>query len=536
MLTKPLAHGNALTQQSLPWCVLITDFLSKAECAEFIAQSEARGYCRADSDYPPSYRNNARQVVDSVQLAQRMATRLRAYAPATWEHDAQLWNLEGVNERFRFCRYAAGQQFHIHQDGVFHRPASADYARSFLTFMIYLSDGETFGGGDTLFYSQGPGHLYGNGSGNAQPEQTEDPPIVARVRPRAGSLILFDHSLWHAGEMVTSGVKHIMRSDVMYKPLGHPELHTQANESRTVPQPAFQPCHQGYVWALVALPAGKAGEPAMASCGRDRSIRLWSTAGAPLGQLQGHTQSVLGLAVLADGRLASVSRDRTLKIWNIAAGRCDISIVAHHSAVLCVCAFTKNTNLFMATGGACTTVKLWNDTGTLQGELTGHQGWIWAILNIPNSGYLATASEDGCIKIWDTVSGNCIHTLQGNAPLRTLCTSADGCTLIAGDMRGRIVIWRFTNGVWAAAAQLSAHTAAVRRVQVLANGAIATAGEDNYLRIWNQGAVDDASGGVVCEWQLQRQFAHDNFVTDILPTADGCISCAYDGEIRCWVF
>src|SRR4051794_34600316 len=32
-----------------------------------------------------------------------------------------------------------------------------------------------------------------------------------------GSLILFDHGIWHAGETVTAGTKYIMRSDVLFR-------------------------------------------------------------------------------------------------------------------------------------------------------------------------------------------------------------------------------------------------------------------------------------------------------------------------------
>ncbi len=55
-----------------------------------------------------------------------------------------------------------------------------------LTFMIYLNDGSDFSGGDTASYANGP---------SAAPDAN---PAVARLRPKMGSLILFDHSIWHA--------------------------------------------------------------------------------------------------------------------------------------------------------------------------------------------------------------------------------------------------------------------------------------------------------------------------------------------------
>ncbi|MBC7995030.1 MAG: 2OG-Fe(II) oxygenase, partial [Rhizobacter sp.] len=128
---SPLPEGAA-------FCVVIPQFLSAQECRQHIAASEARGFAGAGSDYPPSYRNNDRQVLDDPLLARQMLSRLVPHAPASLQHAGASWALHSVNERFRLCRYRAGQQFNIHQDGVHHRAAGL---QSRLTFMVYLTDG-----------------------------------------------------------------------------------------------------------------------------------------------------------------------------------------------------------------------------------------------------------------------------------------------------------------------------------------------------------------------------------------------------------
>ena len=91
-----------------------------------------------------------------------------------------------------------------HHDGRNRRPAGD----SFLTALLYLNgegeslegeEGEPLEGGHTLFLS-------GDG----------DP--VARVAPRKGSLLLFDHHLYHRGEGVRRGTKFCLRSDLLYQP------------------------------------------------------------------------------------------------------------------------------------------------------------------------------------------------------------------------------------------------------------------------------------------------------------------------------
>jgi hypothetical protein len=202
---------------------------------------------------PPSYRNNDRQVVDDPALAAHLLQRLRPHVPATLQACGEHWQLHSLNERLRLCRYGPGQAFHTHQDGVHHRGAGL---RSHLTFMVYLTDGDEFEGGDTLFYDQAPG---------AEPQQP-----VGRLRPRAGSLIVFNHALWHAGAVVRAGVKHIIRSDVLYQRTG---------PAADLPAGPWQPAHRGYVWTLAVLPGGR-----IASGGRDTVIRLWNAQGHGQGE------------------------------------------------------------------------------------------------------------------------------------------------------------------------------------------------------------------------------------------------------------
>ena len=48
----------------------------------------------------------------------------------------------------------------------------------------------------------------------------------------------------------------------------------------------------------------------------DKTVKVWSReTRACLYTLAGHTDAVLGVAVLADGELVSVSEDKTVKIW-----------------------------------------------------------------------------------------------------------------------------------------------------------------------------------------------------------------------------
>jgi WD40 repeat protein len=358
--------------------------------------------------------------------------------------------------------------------------------------MVYLTDGEAFDGGDTLFYSAGPA-----GDANGAPAQ-----LIGRVRPRAGSLILFDHSLWHAGETVTRGVKHILRSDVLYRRLD------------TAPAPCthpFEPGHQGYVWALARL-----GDDLLASGGRDTTIRLWHDCGRPAGQLAGHRQSVLGLAALPGSRLASISRDGDLRLWSLADRSCLHTAAAHEGSGLSVAGLPDGT---LATGGADGLVRLWQTDGAPLATLRGHTGWVWSVAALGDE-HLASASEDGTAKLWARASGRCVGTLAGASPLRDLLVLPGSERLVCADIDGRLTTWARSGNTWAQTHTMQAHGAAVRRLRWLGDGVFASAGEDNRVRLWH-----------LASHTLLTESRHENFVTDVLPLPGAYLSCSYDGRI-----
>ncbi len=80
-----------------------------------------------------------------------------------------------------------------HRDGHYVRSPEEI---SLLTFMVYLNDG--YEGGYTRF---------------DLPNSAD----AVVIEPKAGSALVFAHPYLHEGQTVQSGVKYVLRTDVMYR-------------------------------------------------------------------------------------------------------------------------------------------------------------------------------------------------------------------------------------------------------------------------------------------------------------------------------
>jgi predicted 2-oxoglutarate/Fe(II)-dependent dioxygenase YbiX len=186
---RPYLDGDSL-DWSAPLVFTIAEVFGAAVCEAVIARTERSGFDAAPITTAagfvmrPDIRNNERVMFDDVELAAELFAQIGDALPDRLCGRRPV----GVNERFRCYRYQPGQRFAPHYDGAFRRSRSE---RSELTFMVYLNDG--FTGGETAFHD-----------------------FDVEVSPIRGMALLFQHQLLHEGCAVKSGVKYVLRSDVMY--------------------------------------------------------------------------------------------------------------------------------------------------------------------------------------------------------------------------------------------------------------------------------------------------------------------------------
>jgi predicted 2-oxoglutarate/Fe(II)-dependent dioxygenase YbiX len=193
--------------RGVPGVFHLLNVLSDEECDRFVQISEALGY---HGDAPVSlprrirHNNNFNWIVDE-SVDGPIWDRCRRFFRVS-EFDGQ--RPLGLNARFRFYRYVAGDFFNPHTDGawpgsrVINGQLVADAygdRLSQLTALIFLSDG--YEGGHTLFHM--------------------GPTSIVPVHTPKGAILCFPHGTHpqhcvHAGEEVTAGRKYIVRTDVLY--------------------------------------------------------------------------------------------------------------------------------------------------------------------------------------------------------------------------------------------------------------------------------------------------------------------------------
>ncbi|CAL1132136.1 unnamed protein product [Cladocopium goreaui] len=192
---------------------VLHNVFSDEECDQLVAASEAMGYTE---DAPVSLGRHIRQNENCVWIADTEMTeeafqRCLAFLPnGTSKEKGPI----GLNARWRFYKYNAGDIFRPHTDGSWPGSGIADGRLvhdmfgdrwSMLTWVLYLND--DFEGGGTRFML---------------PDGVFNQYTVHQVPATRGSVLCFYHgehplSPLHEGEMVTVGTKYIVRSDVLYK-------------------------------------------------------------------------------------------------------------------------------------------------------------------------------------------------------------------------------------------------------------------------------------------------------------------------------
>ncbi|MBX3050310.1 MAG: hypothetical protein KF753_02480 [Caldilineaceae bacterium] len=266
----------------------------------------------------------------------------------------------------------------------------------------------------------------------------------------------------------------------------------------------------------------------------DGRVRLWGLSpdfdqAEPLRLLSGHSELVDSLAFSSDGRwLVSGAHDNSARLWEIATGKCIERLYnAEHSTARV--AFQPNGNQVARSN--FDQIQLWEMSETerlrLTTVLTGHLSYIRCLAFSLDGQYLASYSVDDTVRLWDIVTGACLHIFKDVSSLWSLAFSPNGELLAAGGRSG-IHLWnlrapRYPHVHSSAMAMVTN----IRPIAFSSDGKrLVSGGIDRIVRVWdleNDREVHALEGHTA-----------DVTATLFMPGGTTVISCGYDGTIRLW--
>ncbi len=248
-------------------------------------------------------------------------------------------------------------------------------------------------------------------------------------------------------------------------------------------------------------------------------------------ETDGHKGTIYSIVAMPDGRIASGSNDGTIKIWNYSTGQCLQTLKGDNCSVNCLAIVGEK---FIISGSSDHTIRCWDSmTGQCLQILKGHKDTITHLKTLSNGLVVSVGSrseiggdisqKDYAPRIWNPVTGKCLHTLIGHRTPVTCINTVQEKWIVSGSWDGKVFVWDASSGK--CIQKIDAHKGSIQCIESLPDNQIITAGADAILRVW-----DVASGQC-----LQTLEGHEKWVTCLAILPDGgVVSGSIDSTIRVW--
>ncbi|ESK85901.1 serine threonine kinase receptor associated protein [Moniliophthora roreri MCA 2997] len=128
-------------------------------------------------------------------------------------------------------------------------------------------------------------------------------------------------------------------------------------------------------------------------------------------------------------------------------------------------------------------------TGDWIGTFLGHKGAVWSTKLSPDASRAASGSADFTAKVWDTYSGNCLHSFPHNHIVRSVAISPSSLHLLTGGQEKKVRIFDLNrpdaDPDFLTEGGPFSHEKTIKSVVWVGEHTGVTAGEDGIIKWWD---------------------------------------------------
>ena len=191
--------------------------------------------------------------------------------------------------------------------------------------------------------------------------------------------------------------------------------------------------------------------------------------------LRGHSDQVLGLARLSDGRLASASWNGELRVWNVATG--GGALVAKRPSFTAVATF--GTTIAASRDRELVLVADGHEARTIPLEVTEPFGLVFG----PSGEEVFVGGTDGKVRVVGLQTGEVVRESEAGAPVARLAVDPSGRFLARGGRDGGLAALDLRT--LQRRRELRAIGSAARALAVSKDGRVWTSGADRRITAWD---------------------------------------------------